>query len=134
MKVHPIIKKTFILKRIGCFLFFLLIFQACYYDNEEELYPFQNSSICDTTEVKYSNQILQIIQTACYSCHDESTQFGNINLEGYTALKTQVDNGNLWGSINHHQGYSAMPRNANKLSDCKIQTIKIWIDEGAMEN
>lgn len=85
---------------------------------------------CDTTNVKYSTVIAPIIQNHCIGCHSVS---GTI-LKGYTNVLATVTNGKFLGSINHTTGFRFMPEGGNKLSDCKIKQIKIWINAGAPNN
>ena len=112
------------------FSFFIFLMNACYYDNEEELYPV----LCDTTNVTYANVIVPIIEINCNVCHSQILQSGGIVTEDYNSLVSLVDNGRLLGAINHDPGYSPMPKDGNKLSDCMIRQIKTWIAEGAPNN
>ncbi|MBK6947684.1 MAG: hypothetical protein IPH16_06050 [Haliscomenobacter sp.] len=107
-----------------------LIASGCYYDVEEELYP---ANSCSTSSVGYTATVLPLLQTQCYSCHSDATKSvgGGISIEGHSNLLVYVNNGKLLGSLNHQQGYSAMPSNGSKLSDCKIAQIQKWVDNGA---
>lgn len=89
---------------------------------------------CDTVNMKYAANVLPIVQANCYSCHGNGVVTGGINLNGYANLKVQADNGNLVGAITHAAGYTAMPYNLPKLSDCNINIIKAWIARGALNN
>ncbi len=90
---------------------------------------------CDTAGViKYSTHIAPLLQTNCVGCHSGASPGGNISLTSYTAVKAQVTNGKLWGSVNFLPGFSAMPKNGRKLADCKITLLKKWIDAGATNN
>lgn len=89
---------------------------------------------CDTTNMQYAANVLPIIRTNCYSCHGNGSTSGGISLDSYTKLKAQVDNGNLIGAITHASGYTPMPYNGSKLSDCDINKIKGWITRGAQNN
>lgn len=115
------------------FLYAVLILSltSCYYHVEEELYP---TLECQTMDVTYSNQVLSIIQSNCYQCHDAIQNFGNITLEGYEELKKYVDNGQLLGTLRHEPGFSPMPKNEPPLLDCDIEKIEAWIDAGAPNN
>jgi hypothetical protein len=126
-------------KRTFTPLIFLLIIMAaslsgCYYDNEEELYKYTQSP-CDTNAFTYAKDIEPIISSSCYSCHGQGSSTG-IVLEGYTALSGYVNSNKdrFLGSINHIGGYSAMPQNGNKLSDCNLTKIEKWIAAGAQNN
>jgi hypothetical protein len=110
----------------------LVSFNGCYYDSEEELYPQAGS--CDTTNVTYSGTISQIMSGNCNSCHSGSAPESNVKTDNYTDLKTIADNGKLWGVVNHENGFSQMPKDLPKLSDCDLSKIRIWIDGGALNN
>lgn len=117
-------------------LFFIVLLatgiSGCYYDKEELLYP--NSGICDTAAVKYSITVLPIVSASCYSCHAGNFPSGGVKLDTYDAIRAHAISGRLYGAISHSPGFVAMPLNAPKLSNCKIQSIKKWIDEGALNN
>jgi len=89
---------------------------------------------CDTTNVKYSTHIKPMIQNACQGCHSGASPSGGIDLATYAGVKTIADNGKFFGSISYLASYSAMPKNGNKLTDCQINMVKIWINQGAPEN
>lgn len=93
-----------------------------------------NDSGCDTTKLKYSTHIKPLIQNNCQGCHSGAAPGGGIELETYTGVKAIADNGKLFGSISHITGYKPMPQNGNKLPDCQINIVKIWINQGAQEN
>lgn len=104
---------------------------SCYYDKSDLLYP---DTACDTAAVKYSTSVLPVLSSNCISCHGGSTPSAGIRLDSYAGVKLQVDNGRLWGAVSHSPGYSAMPKNSNKLNACSLAKIKIWIDAGAPNN
>ncbi len=102
---------------------------SCTRDAEEELAP-----ACTTDNMRYSTDILPIIQANCYSCHAESIATAGVILEGYDHVKARADNGDLTGVITHAAGYTPMPNNSAKLSDCDINKIKSWVENGAPDN
>jgi hypothetical protein len=114
-----------------------LILYGCYYDNQEALYG-KPGGECDTLAVKYSTHILPILQTYCYVCHSAALVAegggGGYNLEDFSTLQTLALNGHLYGAVDHAAGYSPMPKYGNKLSDCEISTIKIWENNGTLNN
>lgn len=89
---------------------------------------------CDTLDVKYSTHIEPVISTYCQGCHSGSNPDGNISLTSYSEVETIAANGKLLGVVEHQAAYSPMPKNGNKLSDCDIAKIKIWINEGSQNN
>ena len=129
----PRITKLGSLTGLIVFLTVMVSVSGCYYDKEDELYQYFQDG-CDTVNLSYSADVLPVIQTHCYQCHDGNTSFGQVNLEGYNGLKIFADNGRLYGAINHLSGFSPMPKNAPKLSDCNIKVINKWINNGAPNN
>ena len=92
------------------------------------------SSSCDSTNVTYSITIRSIVSTKCQGCHSGTAASAGYDFSQYAVLKARVNDGKLWGAINHLAGYSPMPKNGNKLSDCEINQIRKWIDMGAPNN
>lgn len=105
---------------------------GCYYDNEEELYP--QGTGCDTNNVTYSGTIAPVMVNNCNGCHNSLSPSAGIITDNYNDLKTIVDNGRFWGAVTHAQGFSPMPQNQPKLTDCTLEKIKKWIDDGANNN
>jgi mono/diheme cytochrome c family protein len=116
---------------------FAVVLGSCYYDNEEELYP--QPVACDTTNVTYAGTVNPILDQECLSCHSGGAPSAGIRLETYddiaaAAAIPEGTFGSLLGVIKHSIGNSPMPKGGNKLSDCKIQQIEKWINEGALNN
>ncbi len=116
---------------ISGLLLMLIGMAGCYYDNEEDLYP---NSGCDTTNVTFSGKVVPILQQNCYICHATAIANGGVILDTYAGVQVVVQNGKLWGSVNHESGFFAMPKDAPKLPDCDLAKIKIWLDKGAPNN
>lgn len=122
----------------GSVIFLMIItITGCYYDNEEYLYP--QSAVCETDNMSFANDIWPVINASCKGCHGGGSPAGNIPLENYTdvAASAAISEGNygsLYGAVSHASGNSPMPKNADKLSDCTIDQIKAWIDQGALDN
>lgn len=92
------------------------------------------SGLCDSSVFTYSAAIQPIIQNKCQGCHSGINAQGAIDLSNYTLINARVTDGKLWGSINQLPGYSAMPKNGAKLSDCEIKQFQKWIAAGALNN
>ncbi len=112
-------------------LSFCWTFGGCYYDKEEELYP---TVECSVENLSFQTDILPIIESNCYSCHDAANNFGGITLEGYNQLKVYINNDQLVGAIKHESGFSPMPKNTAPLLECEIEKIEAWISSGALNN
>lgn len=110
----------------------ILSFNSCYNNKAEILFP---QTVCDTAAVTYRLTIVPILSSNCTpSCHSGIVPTGGIYLDNYGGVKQQVDNGKLWGAVTHSSGYSPMPKNGNKLSDCNLSKIRTWILAGAPNN
>lgn len=88
---------------------------------------------CDSTQYTYQATIKPLVDNNCVGCHKPGSLGGNIDLSTYALTKTQALNGKLVGSVSHTSGYSPMPE-GGKLSDCQITQIKMWVEEGALNN
>lgn len=91
-------------------------------------------SMCDSTVFTFSGAIKPLIENKCQGCHSSSNAQGSIDLSTYTLIKAKVTDGKLWGSINHSAGFSPMPKNGTKLSDCELAQFSKWIAAGALNN
>ena len=131
--MHKIIKhKKILLMKYFFFIILLLIgfLQGCYYDNKDILNP----SVCDTTIVTYSASVNPVITAYCTGCHSGPNAPSGITLDTYIGVKAQVTNKKLLGVVTHSSGFVPMPQNGNKLSDCNIAKIRVWIATGAPNN
>lgn len=89
---------------------------------------------CDTVNVTFSETVFPIIQNRCLGCHSGSSPSGGISLETHADIVAVANSGALMGAIRHEPGYSQMPQNGAKLSDCNIAQIQKWIDDGTPDN
>jgi len=101
---------------------------GCYYDKEEELYPFAS---CDTSAVTWSGTISPMLLTNCAisGCHVAGGT-GPGDLTAYTNVKTAVDNGRLRQEVVVRR---TMPPSGS-MSPCDREKIDTWIKNGAPEN
>ncbi len=111
----------------------LLALNGCYYDVEETLYP-ADLNPCDTANVTYTGTIQPMLQQNCYSCHSDAANLGSVSVEGYDNVLALVNDGRLVGTVNYQSGFSPMPSDAPKLSDCNLLKIDAWISHGALNN
>lgn len=111
----------------------LILSQGCYYDNEEELYLFQDQldqTSCDALNVSFSNDIFPIIQGNCATSTCHVTGGNGILLENYNNVKAFVDDSTLMDVVVTSQ---TMPP-SQALSSCQMQQVESWINEGALNN
>ena len=89
---------------------------------------------CDTAVFTFSGAVKPIIDNKCVGCHNPNSPGGNIDVSNYYAVKVVVLNGKLFGSVAHQTGYSPMPKNSARLSDCEIRQVQKWITTGTLNN
>ena len=124
------------MKRIILPLVFVLatIMAACYYDNQEALYP-SYSSTCDTSNVTFSTSITSILSNNCWGCHSNATadSYGSsIKLQDYADVKAQISS--IVPAINHTGSLSPMPKGGNMLGTCSLTQFSIWVRKGTPNN
>lgn len=128
------------MKNIIAVLFFTLFLSACYYDNIGELHPEAGlTPDCDpdTTSVTYTKDIKPLLLNNCGSdnngCHNAGNTTSLVSLSTYDDVSAVVSTGQLIGSITHDPNYKPMPNAGDKLSDCKINKVKAWINQGLIQ-
>jgi Planctomycete cytochrome C len=94
----------------------------------------ENTLTCDTTNVTYSGYVAPILSAYCVGCHSGGAPSGNILLNSHAGVQVIALNGRLLGAISWANGYQQMPKGSAKLSDCKINKIKAWINDGTPDN
>jgi hypothetical protein len=110
------------------------LFESCYYDKADLLYPGSNLP-CDTSVVaKYAGDVLPVMTNSCNSggCHNTTDAASGVILDTYAGIKIQALNGRLMNSIDHTTG--SMPKGAAKLATCTITKIQQWINSGTPNN
>lgn len=89
---------------------------------------------CDTTNVTYSGYVRPWLDLHCTGCHVGVNAGGGVFLSGFGSVQEVALNGQFLGSIQHDAGFSPMPKGEDKLADCDITKIKLWIEDGAPNN
>lgn len=121
---------------------FAMFLSSCYYDNLSELHPeIGLAEDCDSTTVTYNQDIKPLFVQYCGSgnsnCHSQDNPAQNPSLETFDDVSFLVLNGGpqLLSSITHDDpsNVSPMPKDGGKLSDCKINKVKAWINQGLIE-
>jgi hypothetical protein len=119
-------------------LFSVLLLAGCAKTSLDKLISDQNggNTVCDTVQMKYSTDIVPILQAHCYVCHGNGSTGGSggINLDGYANIKAWIDKGYVLPNVRHEPGFNAMPYQMAKLDTCTINKIADWIYQGAPDN
>lgn len=110
----------------------LLFLLSCSKDKEsDQVTP--DPPECVTTDMSFAGNILPIISANCQGCHG-ATPSAPFSLTNYAEVKVVADDGRLIGAITHASGFTPMPQNGSKLSDCNIAKIQAWVDQGKKDN
>ena len=119
---------------LGC----VFVFNACYYDKEELLYP---GNSCATMNVSYKNDIEPIINTRCAIplCHGTGFTNGPGPLINYDAvriasieIKSAVVSGFMPAEVTTI-GAVVEPAHDPLTAD-QIKRISCWVDSGSPNN
>ena len=94
-------------------------------------------------KVTYQEHVSAIFRNRCASCHNADKQKGGLNLELFGSVMQGggsgkvIDPGNADDStllqLIMHKEEPKMPPNSPKIPDAEIETIRAWIDGGALE-
>jgi cytochrome c5 len=114
---------------LSILIFLISIFNSCYYDKFDAIHPLDGyRNPCDSTaDSSYSQSIKFIMANNCTSCHNISFSQGNVQLDNYTSVLEQAQNGQLMGTVLHKSGYNAMPPGA-QIPTCQTDKLQQWIN------
>lgn len=116
----------------------MVIFTACYSDNEETLYE-DYLKDCIVTEASFNNDIKPIFVSKCDKCHSESNapiSGDGINLGSYekiVAFEKKYPN-TLVQSLKQEGNALPMPRGDKKLDICNIKKVDFWVNDSLPNN
>jgi len=90
---------------------------------------------CDDQNMTYTDDIKSLLDESCaYSgCHDDNAITTIGSLSTYENSVAFVAFGRMLGAINQDEGFSAMPKTGDKLSDCNIDKITNWVNNNTPE-
>lgn len=110
----------------------LVTMQACYYDNEVDLYPAVPGGGCDTTALSFNTEVWPIIESRCTSCHSGSFPQGNLALTNHSQVVGAL--ADIRDRINRDQGDALLMPQGAKMDACSISKIEAWARQGALNN
>lgn len=87
---------------------------------------------CTGVAATYTTEVKPLLDMHCATsgCHNASSKADGKDFSTYSSSKSLAGNNNFLGSIEHLNGYTAMPKGASKLSDTDIKTIACWVQNG----
>ncbi len=115
-----------------------IVLVGCYYDKADVINPNAAFVSCDTTSVTYSSIASILSNNNCLNCHAGSAgSGGGIALDNYAAAKASAVKGELLPSVRQDAtcsacsaNYQPMPIGGAKISDCNINKIAAWVNQG----
>jgi len=113
------------------FFIVLLSFQSCYKDKAQKLYP--TVIACDTTNITYTNSVKSILDANCVNagCHNSSNPSAGYLLDNYNNAILSIPSNKLINAVKYSSGGSKNMPPAGKISDCEINKIQAWINQGS---
>jgi len=116
--------KFFNMKKIAFSLFILAVVSSALFSCDK----YQKGYDCTGQTPTYNNDIKAIYDANCATsgCHNSQYHASGIDLSTYSGA-TAANNDAILGSVEHSSGYSAMPKNAGKLTDTQIKKIYCWM-------
>ena len=122
------------MKQIIPLISLLALLNSCYYDSEDLLYGVDS---CDTESLSYANDIAAIINAHCTSCHSGETPSGGLSLVAHVDVSASVLNATADGLIDRIErieGASGAMPTSYTLTQCQIDQINSWAEQGALNN
>jgi WD40 repeat protein len=98
----------------------------------------------DGPKITYAEHVQPILREHCLICHNQNETKGGLALDNYAAVMEggssgeivfagDLDSSRLWALVNHdEQPY--MPPNQNRIADAKLDLLKRWIEDGALQD
>src|SRR5580765_7503212 len=101
-------------------------------------------SAAEPTKVTYTDHVLPILRDKCLSCHNPDKTRGGLDLSTYVKTMEggssgavvkpgQPDDSRLW-MLAAHKAEPKMPPQGGMLAVGAVDTLKHWIEQGALEN
>ena len=125
-------------KLVVGFLFFGLLFYtiSCKHDPEKivdqdppTIVPPIDTLACDSSNITYPGIVQPILEAYCISCHSGPTPEGALDFDDYSDVAFIAQSGQLLGALKHLDGFSPMPPDQDKISNCEIALIEKWIND-----
>jgi len=95
-------------------------------------------------KITYAEHIQPILREHCLICHNQNETKGGLALDNYAAVMEggssgevvfagDLDSSRLWALVNRdEQPY--MPPNQDRIADAKLDLLKRWIEQGALQD
>jgi len=84
--------------------------------------------------ISFKSDVFPVVDKYCKGCHSGTHPWADLFLRNYNEVKEVADNGKLVGVISHDMDFPPMPQNQDRLLQCDIDRITLWVQEGALNN
>jgi hypothetical protein len=119
------------MRRIIVFLISIILVQCRDNVNIEDV---GECAALSQPSTSYSIYVYPIVSKVCAipDCHTTGFEYGNYNK--FDEFREKASNGKLLFMIERHQMPHGFTKGPQYLTTCEIETIKKWINEGALNN
>ena len=97
-----------------------------------------------TAKVTFDDDIKPLLARRCSTCHNSDRTEADLNVTNYIALMQGGGSGEVIESFSSdesflvklvtHEDSPEMPPSGNKIPDAEIDLLRLWVDQGALEN
>lgn len=105
--------------------------------------PLSASGADAKVKINYQDQVSAIFKNRCNACHNADKQKGGLNLETFASAMQgggsgkvvepgDPDSSTLFQLVSHSEQPN-MPPNSPRIPDAELETIRAWIEGGAVE-
>ncbi|AFK05677.1 hypothetical protein Emtol_0162 (plasmid) [Emticicia oligotrophica DSM 17448] len=84
--------------------------------------------------VSFNQELMPLIKAKCLQCHDSKNHYDGIILETYNQVKENAQSGELYDSVVSINGAAPRMPKGGQLTDCEVNIIKFWIQQGSLNN
>jgi hypothetical protein len=98
----------------------------------------------DPKKPTFDDDVLPILKQSCVNCHGNDKQKGGLNLATFAAAMQGGSSGAVVAprdpdksrlfTLSSHKEEPKMPPNSAKIDQAKLDTLRLWIEQGAREN
>lgn len=120
---------------LSTFLIIFLISISCTYDQNPLNTTKVDCNVQNLKSISYSRDVFPIIQSNCLSCHDAVNHFDGVVIENYQQISESCRLGEMMDVITTHYAGSLprMPK-GGQLKSCEVEVIRLWIQQGLINN
>jgi hypothetical protein len=101
-------------------------------------------AVADPKSPTFDQDVLPILKQHCVGCHGNDKQRGGLNAASFAAVMQggasgevvkpgDPDKSRLF-TLTAHKDEPKMPPKADRIPDAQIETLRLWVEQGAREN